>query len=304
MDAEPSPASPRSSGARPHAPGRALALFSARLGEASPAAALGAKRAGSYLPHALFIALTIGGAWGAAALATAPALTDAMDPHAAIDARAMGLATHLDASGQQTRSATVARDLRALKNEIARLQRALDQSKASQAALSKASSGQTAANQEEVRALKSEIADLQRTLESAREVSAARIDALTAKLDQPKPELERIDELHQRIERIEQAAPPAKAPGTAQAPAPAPAAKVAAPAPETTGSVAQDPGRAVVRNWIVREAADGVALLDGRYGMVEVMKGSNVPGVGRIRSIERRDRQWVVVTDRGLILER
>jgi hypothetical protein len=38
--------------------------------------------------------------------------------------------------------------------------------------------------------------------------------------------------------------------------------------------------------------------------MVEVVPGVNVPGVGRIRSIERRDRRWVVVTDRGLIIER
>ena len=38
--------------------------------------------------------------------------------------------------------------------------------------------------------------------------------------------------------------------------------------------------------------------------MIEVVRGARAPGMGRVRSIERRDGQWVVVTDRGIVLER
>ncbi len=57
-----------------------------------------------------------------------------------------------------------------------------------------------------------------------------------------------------------------------------------------------------VDGWLLRDVYGGVALVEGRAGgLREVAPGEYVPGVGEIRSIERRGRGWVVVTSRGII---
>ena len=58
---------------------------------------------------------------------------------------------------------------------------------------------------------------------------------------------------------------------------------------------------ATIDGWLLRDVYGGVALVEGRAGLREVAPGEYVPGVGEIRSIERRGRSWVVVTSRGLI---
>jgi len=89
------------------------------------------------------------------------------------------------------------------------------------------------------------------------------------------------------------------------------AAAVAPPAaPETTGSIAAPasgdpkPGAKppIVEGWAIRKVYDGAALIEGRYGIVEVEPGMNLPGLGRIQDIRRQDGHWVVVTPKGLIM--
>jgi TolA-binding protein len=90
-------------------------------------------------------------------------------------------------------------------------------------------------------------------------------------------------------------------------------------APETTGSISQKQAAAVpmvlgdppttlkpptLHDYIVRRVYDGAALIEGRNGMIEVEPGSVVPGIGRIEAIRRQDGRWVVVTARGLIVQR
>ena len=86
-----------------------------------------------------------------------------------------------------------------------------------------------------------------------------------------------------------------------------------APSPEPTGSVppaaagAIDPKAAiktsVVEGWSLRRVyGSDSALVEGRYGVVEIVPGDLVPGLGRIQEIKRQDGHWVVVTSRGLIL--
>ncbi|MFY9289891.1 MAG: hypothetical protein WAP03_04205, partial [Methylorubrum rhodinum] len=88
---------------------------------------------------------------------------------------------------------------------------------------------------------------------------------------------------------------------------PKPEAK-AEPKPETraepvqTGSLPDRPKVETVEGWAVRDVYDGVAILeDRRRRLVEVGAGDAVPGVGRVEAIERRGRNWVVVTRQGLI---
>ena len=59
-----------------------------------------------------------------------------------------------------------------------------------------------------------------------------------------------------------------------------------------------------VEGWVLRDVADGAALIEGRRGMFEVYAGDPVPGLGRVDAIRRQDGRWVVVTSKGLIVAR
>ncbi len=45
-------------------------------------------------------------------------------------------------------------------------------------------------------------------------------------------------------------------------------------------------------------------MIQGRNGILEVLPGEFIPGLGRIEAIRRQDGHWVVMTSRGLIVER
>lgn len=276
-----------------------------------------AREGWSFAPYALAAALAIGAGAAAASFATAPALTDSLDTVAALDARAIGLDANIDPSGQQKKAAALNKDVTALKTEITRLQKALDQSKSSQSALSRTAANAAANSQDEVRALKAELAGLQKTLDSTRGEAASKIENLSAKLDQSKGDAQRVADMQSRLDRMEKQASLDKAEADKRVAELRQSEQRQARVDDvqSTGSIrgADEAGATeaktkdnakVVRNWTVREVTRGVALLEGRYGMIEVVRGARAPGMGRVRSIERRDGQWVVVTDRSLVLER
>ena len=74
------------------------------------------------------------------------------------------------------------------------------------------------------------------------------------------------------------------------------------PPPQTEATAAPKPP--VVEGWTLRNVYDGVALVQGRFGLIEVEPGDVIPGVGRIDNIRRQDGRWVVVTSKGLIVAR
>ena len=59
-----------------------------------------------------------------------------------------------------------------------------------------------------------------------------------------------------------------------------------------------------VEGWVLRDVANGGALIEGRQGIYEVYAGDPVPGLGRVDAIRRQDGRWVVVTSKGLIVAR
>ncbi|MBI3699533.1 MAG: hypothetical protein HY242_03700 [Afipia sp.] len=82
-------------------------------------------------------------------------------------------------------------------------------------------------------------------------------------------------------------------------------------APETTGSITPPqtataaPNRLpIVDGWTLRDVGEGAARVVGRLGIFEVYPGDPLPGVGRVDAIRKQDGRWVVVTSRGLIVER
>ncbi len=55
-------------------------------------------------------------------------------------------------------------------------------------------------------------------------------------------------------------------------------------------------------SYVLREVYDGLALVEARGGdLREVAPGEYLPGMGEVRSIERRGHNWVVLTSRGAI---
>jgi hypothetical protein len=56
-----------------------------------------------------------------------------------------------------------------------------------------------------------------------------------------------------------------------------------------------------IEGWTVLDVVDGAAILEGPDGIKRAMRGDTVPGVGRVESIVRWGRHWVVATSRGLI---
>lgn len=80
------------------------------------------------------------------------------------------------------------------------------------------------------------------------------------------------------------------------------AASVAPDSSAPTVSEAKPAKPPVVEGWVLRSVSDGVALVEGRHGMIEIEPGDSLPGIGRIHEIKRQDGHWVVVTPKGLIV--
>jgi hypothetical protein len=117
----------------------------------------------------------------------------------------------------------------------------------------------------------------------------------------------KLAKLSEAVEKLHAAPPPAPVPVAAAAPAPAKdvtgsiSAPAAAPAAAPKIEVARLPP---VEGWLLRDVANGGAVIEGRQGIFEVYAGDLVPGLGRVDAIRRQDGRWVVVTSRGLIVAR
>jgi hypothetical protein len=56
-----------------------------------------------------------------------------------------------------------------------------------------------------------------------------------------------------------------------------------------------------IAGWMLREVANGTAVLEGPNGVLRVRRGDMVPGAGRIDSILLWGNRWIVATTQGLI---
>jgi len=161
----------------------------------------------------------------------------------------------------------------------------------------------------------------------ALEASVERIDADLLGLKASVEHISRLETIQfnktsDRLDKVEkaQAEPAAKLARLSEAvdklrvapAAAAPAAAAPVAAKETTGSISP-PAAAprvelarlpMVEGWVLRDVANGGALIEGRQGIFEVYAGDPVPGLGRVDAIRRQDGHWVVVTSKGLIVAR
>ena len=174
--------------------------------------------------------------------------------------------------------------------------------------------------------------------DSALEASVARIDAeivaLKASLEHnSKTTTGQLNKASDRLDKVEkaQAEPAAKlaklsetvdklraaqASTTTAAAAPAPAKEVTGTIPQQQAATAAAPAASAappkpevarlptVEGWVLRDVANGSALIESRRGMYEVYAGDPIPGLGRVDAIRKQDGRWVVVTSKGLIVAR
>ena len=170
---------------------------------------------------------------------------------------------------------------------------------------------ETAAEIAAIRGLAAQLASdlnaFRTTAELSSRTTSAQFGKLAERLDraeraQADARLAKISDAVERLER--RAAAPdhgdvtgsiAKPPAPAPAPAPVPAQ------PQAEKAEAK-PKPAIIEDYVLRRVFDGVALVEGRRGIIEVEPGANLPGAGRVEEIRRQDGRWVVVTNKGLIV--
>jgi hypothetical protein len=170
-----------------------------------------------------------------------------------------------------------------------------------------------------------EVAALRTSLEQASKHSASQISKTGDRLDKvEKAQVEpaaKLAKLSETVEKLRTASVTAPAPAPTLA---AGAVPVATPAPippkETTAAIQTANAAAApiplpppkpeiarlptVEGWVLRDVANGSALIEGRQGIFEVYAGDQIPGLGRVDAVRKQDGHWVVITSRGLIVAR
>ena len=162
-----------------------------------------------------------------------------------------------------------------------------------------------------------DIAALKASVEHTSKVGTGQFNKTSDRLDkvekaqaEPAAKLARLSEAVEKLRAASVAAPVtvAAAPvaakdvtGSVAPPATAVAAATSAPAAPPKPEVARLP---TVEGWVLRDVANGSALIESRRGMYEVYAGDPIPGLGRVDAIRKQDGRWVVVTSKGLIVAR
>ena len=76
---------------------------------------------------------------------------------------------------------------------------------------------------------------------------------------------------------------------------------------DLTGSVPPAPLKRrtyrIVSGWSVTNVQNGGAIVTGERGIFEVRPGSIIPGLGQVASVRQRASGWIVVTDKGIIVQ-
>jgi len=133
-----------------------------------------------------------------------------------------------------------------------------------------------------------------------------RLDKVEKAQVEPAAKLAKLSEAVDKLRTAQASAASAQAQArdvnvTGSVPQQVAAAATPAPAAPPKPEVARMP---TVEGWVLRDVANGSALIEGRRGMYEVFAGDPVPGLGRVDAIRRQDGRWVVVTSKGLIVAR
>ena len=108
-----------------------------------------------------------------------------------------------------------------------------------------------------------------------------------------------------KLDRLAQAQAPAPVASQPQTSSQAMPMMASVAAPEVTGSVSPSERtsapRKAVKGWSVRQAYEGIAILQSPNGVIEAVLGQQVPGLGRIEEIRNENGRLVVETSGGVV---
>ncbi|MEZ2144985.1 hypothetical protein AAE026_22245 [Bradyrhizobium sp. DN5] len=169
----------------------------------------------------------------------------------------------------------------------------------------------------EIRNLRETVAQLRKQVSGVSE----NLDGLRTAVDQSsKATNDRFGRFAENLDRIERVSSSSTvkldklAQGQAQVQAQAPATVASQPpssqampmvasaaAPEVTGSLAPSAPRKVIKGWSVRQAYEGIAILQSPNGVIEAVLGQQVPGLGRIEDIRNENGRLVVESSGGVV---
>ena len=160
---------------------------------------------------------------------------------------------------------------------------------------------------DEVKALKETVTQLRGTTKSLSDNLAALKTSVTTSNTAQNTQIGKIAETLDRVEKTQ--AEQKKIAAAHAAPEitgsiPQKLAAAATPVPMVLGDPPTTLKPPVLQDFVLRRVYDGAALIEGRNGIIEVEAGITVPGLGRIEAIKRQDGRWVVVTARGLVVQR
>jgi len=175
-------------------------------------------------------------------------------------------------------------------------------------------SNTSAATNAEIRNLRDTVTQLRRQVSGVTEG----LDGLRTSVDlSSKATTDRFGRFSENLDRIERSsssstakldrlAQVASAPTISPAPTQMSVIASAAPGAETTGSVPPSErasaAKKLVKGWSVRQAYEGIAILQGPNGVVEAVLGQQVPGLGHIEEIKNENGRLVVLSSSGTIL--
>jgi hypothetical protein len=157
----------------------------------------------------------------------------------------------------------------------------------------------------EIVALKSSLEHTSKTTTGQFNKATDRLDKVEKAQAEPAAKLAKLSETVDKLRAAQASATTtaaaAPAPKDVTGTIPQQVAAVPAPAPPPKPEVARLP---TVEGWVLRDVANGSALIESRRGMYEVYAGDPIPGLGRVDAIRKQDGRWVVVTSKGLIVAR
>jgi TolA-binding protein len=150
------------------------------------------------------------------------------------------------------------------------------------------------------------------TMKSNMGTTNAALAQLNGKVDKLQPQ--KVQQLTERLARLEHQALDATATGSIgksdgarpdtksddQKMTPKPPVKPSTLASaEDTPVTPEDAKPQIIAGWVVRDVYQGVALVEGKRGSMEVVPGVTIPGAGTVKSIERHNGAWTVTTTKG-----
>ena len=150
----------------------------------------------------------------------------------------------------------------------------------------------------EIRALSASIDNLKSSLAGTKNEQGTTLAQLSAKLEKLQREEKAAPIVERKPERQQlDTSTTASIPSVPKA-VPTPPSK-----PTTLASVEPEAPAAdkpqVIAGWVVRDVYQGVALIEGHRGQMEVVPGVSIPGAGTVKSIERHNGAWTVTTTKG-----